>query len=166
MDIAYVDIEFTEDTPSPYFSSISSRTESWIVSAAGFYRLFEEAGAFLDLTAGIRYWNVDSTLSLQGGALPAQKISNREEWLDPKIGLKGLYPFASSKFYFSGGVSMGGFGAGSDVMWDLSANLGYRWTETFSTIFGYRYLDVDYEKDGFLYDVAQKGPVLGLSWRF
>jgi hypothetical protein len=28
---------------------------------------------------------------------------------------------------------------------------------------GYRYLDVDYEKDEFLYDVAQDGAVLGLS---
>jgi hypothetical protein len=27
-------------------------------------------------------------------------------------------------------------------------------------------LDVDYEDDGFLYDVAQQGITLGLSWRF
>ena len=38
--------------------------------------------------------------------------------------------------------------------------------ETFSTTLGYRYLDVDYEKDDFLYDVSQDGPVLGLSWMF
>jgi hypothetical protein len=31
---------------------------------------------------------------------------------------------------------------------------------------GYRYLDVDYEDGDFLYDVAQDGLVLGLSWRF
>lgn len=57
-------------------------------------------------------------------------------------------------------------GAGSDFMWDLSINLGYQWTDTLSTTTGYRYLDVDCEEDGFLYDVAQDGPILGLSWRF
>ena len=31
---------------------------------------------------------------------------------------------------------------------------------------GYLYLDVDYEKDDFLYDVAQDGLVFWLSWRF
>ncbi|WP_169309229.1 hypothetical protein [Desulforhopalus sp. IMCC35007] len=30
---------------------------------------------------------------------------------------------------------------------------------------GYRYLAVDYDNDGFIYDVSQNGPVLGLSWR-
>jgi len=51
-------------------------------------------------------------------------------------------------------------------MWDANLNLGYQWTKGFSTTLGYRYVDVDYEDDGFLYDVAQSGPVLGLSWRF
>jgi opacity protein-like surface antigen len=51
-------------------------------------------------------------------------------------------------------------------MWDANLNLGYRWTETFSTTFGYRYLDVDYEDGTFLYDVSQDGLTLGLSWRF
>jgi hypothetical protein len=51
-------------------------------------------------------------------------------------------------------------------MWDANLNLGYQWTTGFSTTIGYRYLDVDYEKDAFLYDVAQDGLILGLSWRF
>ena len=50
--------------------------------------------------------------------------------------------------------------AGSDFMWDANLNLGYRWTETFSTTFGYRYLDVDYEDGTFLYDVSQDGLTL------
>lgn len=51
-------------------------------------------------------------------------------------------------------------------MWDVSINFGYQWGDTFSTTIGYRYLDVDYEDDGFLYDVAQQGPLIGLSWVF
>jgi len=167
MDIAYNDIEAEESTSGPFFSSVESRTKSWIVSAAGLYRLVEKDRAFLDVVGGIRYWSVESKLSLEAGLLPARKISNKEDWVDPLVGLKGLTPIGESKFFVSGALAIGGFGVGSDFMWDANINLGYQWTKRFSTTtFGYRYLDVDYEEDDFLYDVAQDGLVLGLSWRF
>jgi len=165
-DIAYVDIEIEDPTPGPLFTLLTSRTESWIVSVAGLYRLTEKQGAFLDLIGGVRYWSVDSTLTLQQGLLPTSSASNTEDWLDPIIGLKGLTPLGDSKFFVSGFLVLGGFGAGSDFMWDANLNLGFRWTPGFSTTLGYRYLDVDYEDGNFLYDVAQDGLTLGLSWRF
>jgi hypothetical protein len=166
MDIAYTDIEAEESTSGPFFSSVESRTKSWIVSAAGLYRLVEKERAFLDVFGGIRYWSVESKLSLEAGLLPARKISNTEDWVDPLVGLKGLTPIGESRFFVSGAFAIGGFGVGSDFMWDANINLGYQWTKSFATTFGYRYLDVDYEEDDFLYDVAQDGLVLGLSWRF
>jgi len=166
LDAAWVDIEFENDTPGPVFSSVSSRTKSWLVSAAGVYGIIEKPQAFLDLIAGVRYWSVESILSLGAGAKPARSVSNKKDWVDPLIGLKGRSFIKASDFFVSGNVSIGGFGAGSDFMWDVNANLGYQWTETFSTVLGYRYMDVDYAKDDFVYDIAQSGPVLGLSWRF
>lgn len=166
MDIAYTDIEIEDPTPGSFFTLLNSRTKSWIISVACLYRLVEEQGAFLDLIGGFRYWSVDSTLTLTEGLMPARSISNEENWFDPIIGLKGLSPLGKSRFFVSGFMAIGGFGAGSDFMWDANVNLGYQWTETFSTTFGYRYLDVDYEDGDFLYDVAQDGLTLGLSWRF
>jgi hypothetical protein len=98
--------------------------------------------------------------------LSERSLSNREDWVDPLIGIKGLAPIGESKFFVSGALVIGGFGVGSHFMWDALINLGYRWTEGFSTTLGYRYLDVDYDKDGFLYDAAQRGLIFGLSWRF
>jgi hypothetical protein len=166
MDVAYTDIEVEEPTPGPFFTTIKSRTKSWIVSAAGLYRLAERERAFLDLVGGIRYWSVDSELSLSAGLIGPREISNKKDWVDPLVGLKGLTPIGKSKFFVSGAFVFGGFGVGSDFMWDANINLGYQWTKTFSTTLGYRYLDVDYDDDGFLYDVAQSGLTLGLSWRF
>lgn len=166
MDVAYTDIEAEESTPGPFFSTIKSGTKSWIISAAGLYRLVERERAFLDVVGGIRYWSVDSELSLSAGLIGSREISNKEDWVDPLIGLKGLVPIGESKFFVSGAFVLGGFGVGSDFMWDANINLGYQWTKGFSTTFGYRYLDVDYENDDFKYDVAQDGLVLGLSWRF
>jgi len=166
MDVAYFDIEDDEATPGPYFSSVNSRTKSWIVSVAGLYRLAETKRAFLDVVGGIRYWSVDSELTLRGGLIGDRGISNKEDWVDPLVGVKGLMPIGESRFFISGMLALGGFGVESDLMWDANINLGYQWTKGFATTFGYRYLDVDYEKDEFLYDVAQSGLVLGLSWRF
>ena len=92
MDVAYTDIEFEESTPGPIFSSIKSTTKSWIVSAAGLYRLVERERAFLDVVGGFRYWSVDSELSLGVGLIGPREISNKEDWVDPLIGLKGLTP--------------------------------------------------------------------------
>jgi len=170
MDVAYTDIEMEDPTPlGIFYSAVNSRTKSWIVSAAGLYRLIESQNRFLDVIGGARYWSVDSKLKLKGPLFPSlseRSLSNKEDWVDPIIGLKGFMPIGESKFFFSGALVFGGFGAGSDFMWDGMINLGYRWTKGFSTTLGYRYLDVDYEKDDFLYDVAQSGLTLGLSWRF
>jgi len=165
-DISYSDIEDDDATPGPLFSTLTSRTKTWIASMAGFYRMIEQDGAFLDGMAGLRYWSVDSSLKLGAGILPARESSHREDWLDPIVGLKGLMPLGASKFFVSGSLVLGGFGVGSDFMWDGSINLGYQWTAAFATTIGYRYLDVDYDEDDFLYDVSQDGLVLGLSWRF
>jgi hypothetical protein len=165
-DVAYTDIEAEDSTPGPFFSSVKSRTKSWMVSAMGLYRLAQGQRAFLDVIGGVRYWSVDSEMSLGAGVLPAAKRSNKEDWFDPLVGFKGLTPLWESKFFISGALAIGGFGLGSDFVWDANLNLGYQWTQGFSTTLGYRYLDVDYEKGDFLYDVAQQGPVLALSWRF
>lgn len=55
IDLAYVDIESDNPSPTPAFSSIDSTTTSWIVSAVGFHRLTDRPDAFVDLTAGVRY---------------------------------------------------------------------------------------------------------------
>lgn len=89
MDVAYVDIESDDATAGPYFSSVVSTTESWIVTATGLYRLVVQSAAFVDLIAGIRYWSVDSTLALRPGILRGREISHKEDWVDPIVGLKG-----------------------------------------------------------------------------
>ena len=118
------------------------------------------------MVGGIRYWSVDKKLSLGAGLLPARKISNKEGWIDPLVGLKALTLLGESKFFVSGAFVFGGFGVGSDFMWDANISLSYQWTKGFLTTLGYRYLDVDYEDGKFLYDVALDSLVFGLSWRF
>lgn len=165
-DIVYTDIESDAAIPGENFNKITSRTKNWLVSAAGFYRVMETEQFFIDGLAGIRFWSVDSELALRGSAGTSISTDNKEEWFDPLVGVKGLTMIGRSKFFVNGAALLGGFGVSSDFMWDVNVNFGYQWSKAVATTIGYRYLDIDYEDDGFIYDVAQDGIIVGLSWRF
>lgn len=166
MNGAWIDIEADADTPGPSYSKFGVRSEMWLFNAAGFYRLVDQGDTFVDVLAGFQYWSVETTLMLKAGTAPGQEIAEKEDWIDPVVGVKGKTPLGSSKFFVNGYFNIGGFGAGADFMWDANVNIGYSWTENLSALIGYRYMDVDYEEDGFVYDVAMSGPVIGLTWRF
>ena len=55
---------------------------------------------------------------------------------------------------------------GADLDWDVAAALGYRFNERFSAVAGYRALGVNYEDNGFVFDVVQQGPIMGLVIHF
>jgi len=96
----------------------------------------------------------------------ARNDSIDESWGDPVVGAKARTSLGDSHIFLNGTALVGGCGLGSDLTYDLNVNLGYGWTEGFSTTLGYRYLAVDYSNDGFVYDVSQDGPIIGLVWRF
>jgi hypothetical protein len=72
----------------------------------------------------------------------------------------------TDRFYATGWGMIGGFGAGSDLTWDVMAAVGYEITDRVAAIGGYRALSVDYSDDGFLFDVVQHGPILGVRIAF
>lgn len=167
-DIFYSDVQSDEDFTPEVNLTAKSITKTTILSLAYEYELYRSEGAVLDFLAGGRYWNIDSTFKFRGGLgiLDGEKIDNDESWIDPFVGIKGRTPLGNSRFYISGGLGGGGFGIGSDWFYDMSANLGYQWNNSIGTVIGYRVFEVDYDNNGFLYDVKQTGWQLGLTWAF
>ena len=68
--------------------------------------------------------------------------------------------------YLFGLADVGGFGVSSDSTWQVMGALSYRLTDRIIARAGYRHLEVDYDNDGFVYDVELSGPILGVSFRF
>jgi len=165
VDLMYVDVEAGGDFPGPEFSSVNLQSTIWMASALGLYRLHDDDGRFADLLAGVRYWDASNELMLGAGEYPDTELETCDSWVDPMVGLKGRTPIGESRFSFGGHLMAGGFGAASDMVWDLRVDFGYHWEKT-SVILGYRYLDVDYEDGDFVFDVTQDGPILGLIFRF
>lgn len=168
-DFIYTDVRSDEELiPPPIGLELRSKTKSTIFSLAYQYELYNQNDAVVDLLAGARYWRVDSELRFAGGLgiLAGRRVSNKESWVDPGLGIKGQMPLGNTQFFIAGGAVVGGFGVGSDLFYELHGDLGYQWSKTIGTSLGYRMFDVDYDNDGFLYDVRQEGWELGLTWAF
>lgn len=111
----------------------------------------------------MRVWSVESELSFHGGVLDGRTRIDQATWVDGLAGFRGTYSL-TSEIYLIGWGLVGAGGANLD--WDVAAAIGYRFNDTISAIAGYRALGVDYSNDGFVFDVTQQGPMLGLTVRF
>jgi hypothetical protein len=164
-DFIYVKLSGESGTPRGLLAdSVSVDSESVIYTAAGEYRLVDDAHGSLDLLAGARVWSVDTDISFVGGPLNGIGSSDGATWVDALAGLKGRFNI-TPEWYLSG-WAMGG-GGSSDYMWDLWGGVGYQFTDKISAVIGYRGTGVKYDNgEGFLFDVVQQGPVIGAVLRF
>ena len=164
-DFMYIKLSAdNEVTAGPIDADIELSSEMLTFLGAAEYRLIDAEGGSLDALAGARVWWVKTELDFDGVALDASG-SDSETWIDPIIGLKGRLNF-NEDFYFTSWAMIGGFGVSSDFIWDVMGGLGWNAWDSVSLVAGYRGLGVDYEHDGFLFDIVQHGPLIGAAFRF
>lgn len=122
----------------------------------------------LDVIGGLRYNKIDADAKIDanlfGQAGTVRRTADRD-WTDPYVGLRASYPVADN-WKAVGYVDVGGFGVGSDFTWQGSLGLDYAYSKSVTAKLGYRYLKVDYDKDGFRYDMANDGLYVGLGFLF
>lgn len=163
-DVMYVKISGAAGTPRGIVASsvgVSSETFMGLIGAG--YSIVDNSSGRLDVVGGARIWSVNSGLSFSGGILDGVSRSDNATWVDAVAGLRGNYSL-TSKVYLTGWGLVGAGGAKVD--WDVAGGLGYRFNDRISAVAGYRALGVDYSNDGFVFDVVQKGPILGMVVRF
>ena len=168
MDFTYSRIAATVDmAPETGLNSIDVTSTAWMVTGYGGYTLFDGDAVRLDAIAGARLWSVNSDFESDSDDpnLDGQTVDDGQTWVDPMIGAKMRLDLVPD-VYVTAWAMAGGFGVGSDMMWDLMAGAGYEFTENFSLFGGYRAVSVDYSNDGFVYDVVQQGPVVAGVFRF
>jgi hypothetical protein len=165
LDVDYLDISASGSTPGQLFGDADATSKAWIATAGFGYRVLEQPEGFVDLMAGARLWSLDNELDFSAGRLPATSASEDQTWIDPLIGLRAHLEFGPGMFV-SSAADLGGFGIGSTFTWQIFATVGYHFNETVAIEAGYRHLSVDYDDDGFLWDVDLSGPIIGMSFRF
>ena len=95
----------------------------------------------------------------------ARQRSGSKTWVDPIIGISGRVELGSG-FALQAEGDVGGFGLVSDIDWQVLGTIQYQVADYVTLDAGYRYLAVDYDDGGFLFDVALSGPIIGASIRF
>lgn len=173
-DFIYVKVKADESITRsirgvPVALAASVETSTFTGTLLGEYRAYSTESVSLDLMAGARIWSVDNeinaSLTVDGPPLAAFSGSDGSTWVDPMIGAKARFN-TGTPWFFNGWGMIGGFGAGSDLTWDVMAGVGYEWNNRVSSLIGYRALGVDYENEGFVYDTVEQGPFMGLAITF
>ncbi|HEX6193499.1 MAG TPA: hypothetical protein VFZ42_14095 [Chitinophagaceae bacterium] len=127
---------------------------------------------FLEAGIGLQLNSIKSELRLNINTLSGPQDHSREiseTWLDPMIIARVKLPI-TKKLLLQVRPSIGGFGIGSDLAWQIQANATYRFSQLFQLSLGYRVIDIDYEtgdgSDRFLYDMNTYGPVIRFGFNF
>ncbi len=164
-DVNYLDISGKGDTPGQVFGDAEMDNRTLFAELAGFFDAYRDRRISLDVIAGARLWYVDTEVNLRAGLAQPRTDQQSEAWADPLLGVRGRAVLGRG-FFLSGEADYGGFHVGSDKTWQVLCTLGYAFSEKLSARAGYRYLSVDYQDDGFVWDVDIHGPIVGLTWVF
>jgi hypothetical protein len=117
-----------------------------------------------DALAGIRYWHFGESLSFSPSRL-GLNFSKSQDWVDPVVG--GRIAMAlSGKTALTVAGDVGGWGTGSQLEYQVVGLLGYKLKPNMTLQAGYRYLYVDYAKNGpagAFVTAATSGIVLGVT---
>ena len=166
VDVTYTNVSKSVNTPFGIVAnSIDVTNTSLMLTGVAGYGIIDSDMARLDLIAGARLWSVNNDFDARGGLVGGRSWSDGATWVDPLVGAK-LRVDLLPNVYVASWAMIGGFGVGSDLMWDLMAGAGYDFTDHFSLFGGYRAVSVDYSDDGFVYDVVEQGPVVAAVVKF
>lgn len=166
LDPYYVDLGDNAENGAGY--PVHLDLKQFMTNLAGSYRLYRSPNTTLDLTFGLRY--VELKTAITPFVLPTQ--SRSIDWTDPILGFKGNVKM-SKIWSFGYRADVGGFGVGSRLTWSGVIRFDAAVSKHCSLGVGYIYYWVDYEKNtrhfdrsSFIYDMAQAGPSLSVSFHW
>jgi hypothetical protein len=160
-DLQYSSLGTENPTPGPLFSEATADFKTFVLDPELGYRIIDQPGkASVDLLGGIRYWHLKADLELVSPILPVRFASASRDWVDGVAGIRGRI-YLTPKFFLAGKADLGG--GGSNFTFQLFGAAGYQVSKRIALIGGYRDLDVNYNKDRFLFDMSLAGPVFGVG---
>ena len=164
-DLEYVNLEDDRATPGPLFSAVNAKVKTFIFDPEVGYRVYEDPdkGSFVDVVGGARIWHISTDFTFSPGILSGTEVNASRTWVDGVGGLRGKAAL-TDKVFLTGKFDLGG--GGSKFTYQLFGGAGYSITPKIALIFGYRVLDVNYDRNNFVYDTNQRGPIVGVGFKF
>ncbi len=156
------DVDFRKPSSGVPFKVHADGVLKQTIIELGAIRSFERPRVGIDVLAGARYFRMDSDMHV--GPI---RTNITKDWVDPLVGARLRFPL-SDKWQASlrGDLAGFGVGSGSKLTTNAIASVGYSISDRYLLAFGYRYLEIDYEKNAVDLDIKTYGPVLGMVIRF
>ena len=150
-------------SPFPGITSIKVKVTQTILTPKAGYRVVDHEKLKADGVVGIRYWHLGQNFSLQPSGLLSNS-SQSANWVDVVAGANFTMPLSPKAAI----TVLGDAGAGgANLDYQVAGLLGYKIKPTVILQAGWRYLDVNYRPNGssgFIYDAAQSGLLLGVTF--
>ncbi|QTC90235.1 hypothetical protein [Brevundimonas goettingensis] len=166
-DLSYVDtgVSAALKVPTTQFDSAGLDSKSLMSTLAMSYRVVDGDAASVDVLGGARLNWADNDVRLMRPDDTSVKANDDQFWVDPVVGVKAI-AWLSPRWSLTGYGDVGGFGVSSDLTWQAMASVNYHFANGVALTAGYRYYAIDYDHDGFVFDVAEYGPLIGTSITF
>lgn len=139
-DLLYSDLSGSQPTPfGRLFSQATVDQKVTAFSGYGFYRIPGASAAKIDVGAGFRAFDLNTTLTLSPGTRPIEERSAGLSWVVPLVAARVSVPI-NDKWFIDGFADLGGTGS-DDQTWQVYAGVGYKIDENWSTQLGYRHMN-------------------------
>lgn len=161
-DLQYIALEDDIEigTSGSPVSAAVFESDTLIATLFADYTVYETPETVVTASLGLRAFDLDVSFSVsgEGGVLASQ--DNGESWVNPGLGARARHRLGGR--WLVNGWMYGGGTDDNDHFSDLFAGLAYQFTDHSAGSFGYRYMDVSYRQDDFIYDVEYGGLMIGV----
>ena len=160
VDVIWIRLGDDKALPFPGLgeSSVDVRASQFVLTPKIGYRVVDRDALKVDALTGFRYWHVGQNLQFNPSGT---EFSGSLNWVDPLIGGR-IRAALSPKVSVTIAGDVGGWGAGSEMDYQVAGLLGYRIKPSWTLQAGYRYLYVNY-RSSIIFDAATSGVMFGVS---
>jgi hypothetical protein len=156
----FVWVRLGDDKAIPDINDVANlKAQEFILTPKVGYRLIDNKMIKVDGLAGFRYWHYGQSVSFTSGN---NNFSSSQNWVDPLIGARFLVNL-SPKVVVTVAGDVGGWGAGSQLDYQIVGLLGYRLKPAVILQAGYRYLYIDYRNNDRFIQLTNSGVVFGAT---
>jgi len=166
-DVLYMDLE-ADLTPN----NIVSDGKAELAQLGWELAMMRRVSPGLEVGLSVVYNRIDADVDMTFDTVlgtSTRSVSMTEEWIDPTLVARATFPYGD-KWFGQFRFNVGGFGVGSDLFWQVQADVVYRHSDKWQFVIGYRLMDFDYDQgsglDRFVYDMQNFGPVMKVGYRF
>jgi hypothetical protein len=117
----------------------------------------------VDVLVGARYWHLNTDIGLSPANRESRARSGGVDWVDATGGARVRFNPAHDFHLVADGDVGGG---GSRNTWRLTGTATFDLSRRYGLMAGYKYLSVDYDRRGFLFDTNTNGFLAGVTFAF